>query len=166
MRNARKLTALLSIIALATVMLTFTALNVYADSSELKLSPTSGSLTPTASGTIHFSFAGGVLSGSLEAQGLPTQGSTAAYGLWFVNLSTGDKVFLGPLVEDGAHSILFQTSGNGQVSFSATTFTAGPGFGTPITLASAGNNLFILLVENNINFASPSPVGSALSGTF
>jgi hypothetical protein len=151
----------------AILVLGLSAYMVHANSqNELKLSPTSGSLTPGASGTVEFSFSNGVLVGQIEAQSLPAQGSQLAYVAWFVNTDTGDKAFLGPLVQDGGHTILFQTQGNGLVAFSVSKFTSGPDAGSQIMLASSGHNLFIVLVENNINFASPSPIGSAVSATF
>ncbi len=152
-------------IAAAILLLSSYAQLVYANA-ELKLSPTSGSLTPNASGTAEWSFSNGVLSGRFEVQNLPAQGSQLAYGAWFVNTDTGDKAFLGPLVQLGQQTILFQTNGNGVISFSAGKFTAGPNAGSPIVLASSGHNLFILLVENKIDFANPSPIGSSVSGTF
>ncbi len=83
-----------------------------------------------------------------------------------MNTATGDKTFLGLLVQDERDTVLFQTDGNGQVAFSAAKFTSGPHAGTPIVLAPSGLNLFILLVENKVDFANPSPIGSSVSGTF
>ncbi len=155
--------------ALAVVgLLALSLSSVYANSDKVKLSPTSGSLTPNASGTAELSFSKGVLSGSFEVESLPAQGPHLAYGAWFVNTVTGDKAFLGLLVaenEDG-HTIFFLKAGDGQVTFSAAEFTTGPHAGSPIVLASSGDNLFILLVENKVDFANPSPVGSSVSGTF
>ncbi len=133
---------------------------------DLALTPTSGTLTPTASGRAEWHFSGGVLSGVENVHGLPAQGSHLAYVLWYVNNATGDKTFLGPLVEAGAASILFQFTGDGYGAFTAGAVTAGPNAGSPITLAPPGQNLLILLVENAINFASPSPIGTSVSGTF
>ncbi len=133
---------------------------------DVQLTPTSGTLTPTASGRAEWHFSGGVLSGVLNVHGLPAQGSHLAYVFWYVNTATGDKTFLGPLIEAGAASILFQVAGDGYGAFSASAFTAGPHAGSPIALAPAGQNLLILLVENAITFASPSPIGTSVSGTF
>jgi len=132
----------------------------------LKLTPTPGSLTPDASGKLSFSLAGGVLSGRAEIGDLPSQGSRLAYVLWFVNKDTGDKAFLGPLIQEDEDTILFQSAGDGAVVFRASSFTSGPHAGSPITPASSGNSLFILLVENKIDFSNPSPVGTAVSATF
>jgi len=139
---------------------------IQASRNTLKLAPTSGSLTPSASGELSFSLSGGVLSGRAETEDLPPQGSHLAYVLWFVNKDTGDKAFLGPLIQDGKHTILFRSAGDGAVAFRASEFTAGPHAGSPITSASTGNSLFIVLVENKIDFANPSPIGTALSATF
>jgi hypothetical protein len=150
---------------LVALLLAYNISLVHARTNEVELSLTAGSLTPTASGTAEWSFSGGVLSGKFEVESLPAQGSHLAYGAWFVNTDTGDKAFLGLLVHDES-TILFQTSGDGQVSFSAAKFTTGPHAGSAITLASAGHNLFILLIENKVDFANPSPIGSSVSGTF
>ena len=136
------------------------------EDSSLTLTPPPGSLTPSASGKLQFSFSEGVLSGRVIAKELPAQGTKAAYGLWFVNTETGDKAFLGALIQTGEHTILFQTGGKGTASFSASTFTTGPHAGESITFASSGHNLFIVLVENSINFVSPSPLGPAISVNF
>jgi hypothetical protein len=155
--------------ASAIVALTLIGLSIpiiQARRTSLKLAPTSGSLTPGASGELSFSLSGGVLSGKAETEDLPPQGSHLAYVLWFVNTVTGDKAFLGPLIQDDKGTILFQSAGDGAVAFRASEFTAGPHAGSPITFASTGNNLFIILVENKIDFANPSPIGTALSATF
>ncbi|MBI2648512.1 MAG: hypothetical protein HYW93_02525 [Thaumarchaeota archaeon] len=139
---------------------------VFASTNQAGLSPTSGSLAPNSSGSVTWSFSSGVLSGKFEVRNLPAQGSTQAYGAWFVNTATEDKAFLGALVQAGEHTILFQTSGSGKLTFSAAAFTSGPNAGSPITLASTGQNLFIILVETNIDFMNPAPIGSAVSATF
>ena len=139
---------------------------IQASRTTLKLAPTSGSLTPRASGELSFSLSGGVLSGRAETEDLPPLGSHLAYVLWFVNTDTGDKAFLGPLIRDGKHTIFFQSAGDGAVAFRASEFTAGPHAGSPIAFASTGNSLFIVLVENKIDFANPSPIGTALDATF
>jgi len=136
------------------------------DGNELALTPTSGSLTPDAAGTVEWNVVGGVLSGSLNVHNLPAAGSRLAYVFWYVNTSSGDKAFLGPIVADGSGTILFQVSGNGHGTFTATSYTTGPDAGAAIGVAPAGDNLFILLVENAINFSSPSPIGTAVSATF
>ncbi len=163
----RKRFAILSVSTIVAILLL--GLNIpiiQANGNTLELTPTSPSLTPSASGTLSFSFSGGVLSGRAEAEDLPPQGSHLAYGLWFVNTLTGDKAFLGPLIQDGKHTILFQSAGDGVVAFSASEFTVGPNAGSPITPAPTGSNLFILLVESEIDFSNPFPIGAALSATF
>ena len=155
--------------ASAIVALTLLGLSIpiiQANRTTLELAPTSGSLAPSASGEISFSLSGGVLSGRAEAEDFPPLGSHLAYVLWFVDTDTGDKAFLGPLVQDDKNTILFQSAGDGAVAFRASEFTAGPHAGSPITPASTGNSLFIVLVENKIDFANPSPIGTALSATF
>lgn len=136
------------------------------DPNSLALTPTAGSLAPGAMGTVHYAFVHGVLSGRGEVQDLPAAGNGSAYVLWYVNTATGDKAFLGPLIEGGQGTILFHVPGDGSEAFTASAFTSGPDAGTPVTMAPAGDNLFILLVETAINFASPNPIGSAVSGTF
>jgi hypothetical protein len=45
------------------------------------------------------------------------------------------------------------------MEFSATQFTDGPAGGSPITLGPAGTNLILVLIEDNINGLTPSPIG-------
>lgn len=161
----RKRILLVASTALVTLVLGLGTSVSYAQNQTI-LSPPAGSLTLGASGTVVWSFSSGVLSGKFEVRNLPAQGSNHAYGAWFVNTATGDKAFLGALVQDGRHTILFQTAGNGKLSFSVTTFTSGPNAGSPIALAPSGQNLFIVLVETNIDFANPAPIGSAVSASF
>lgn len=132
----------------------------------LALVPTATSLTPGASGTVGYAFVHGVLSGHVMVRELPAAGNGSAYVLWYVNTASGDKAFLGPLVESGQGTILFHVPGNGAETFTASAFTSGPDAGQPVSQAPAGDSLFILLVESAIDFASPHPVGSAVSGTF
>ena len=134
------------------------------------LSPGAGA--PGASGKAELRLEGTALEGSATVEGLPSQpfGSGQFYGVWFVRTDTGDKAFLGALIEHG--SIIFAQPGDGKVRFDATKFTTGPEAGSPIGLGSHGNNLIIVLIENNINGKTPSPVGPvpgsgvAVSGTF
>ena len=78
--------------------------------------------------------------------------------------------FLGALAQD--ESIILSRGGRGKVEFAATTFTTGPDAGSSIRFGALGTNLVIVLIENNINGLTPSPVGPvpgagvALSGTF
>jgi hypothetical protein len=132
----------------------------------LALSPTNGSLAPNASGTVTWIYGAGHLSGAITVSGLPAQGLDHAYVAWYVNTATGDKAFLGPLIETGEGTVLFETSGSGALAFSVTSWTNGSSTGLPIHLAPVGSNLFVVLVENAINFASPSPIGSAVSVAF
>lgn len=136
------------------------------DHDGLALLPTSTSLTPDAAGSVEFAFVHGVLSGHVDVRNLPAAGNGSVYALWYVNTSSGDKAFLGPLVEDGQGTILFHVPGNGAETFTASAFTTGPDVGMPINPAPTGDSLFILLVETAINFATPHPIGSAISGTF
>ena len=132
----------------------------------LALLPTATSLTPDAAGSVEYAFVHGVLSGHVVVRELPAAGNGSAYVLWYVNTATGDKAFLGPLVEGDQATILFHVPGNGAETFTASAFTSGPDTGQPISQAPAGDSLFILLVESAIDFTSPHPVGSAVSGTF
>jgi hypothetical protein len=81
-----------------------------------------------------------------------------------VRNDANDKAFLGALV--GEDSIIFPKGGNGEMKFSATHFTTGPNAGSPITFGAAGTNVIIVLIENNINGLTPSPIGVAVVGTF
>lgn len=128
---------------------------------------------PEAKGNLRFKFDGGELSGKLKVKNLPIQafGSGNFYGLWFVRTDTDDKAFLGALVDrDG--SIIFSDGGAGRTSFEGTRFTTGPNTGDPIALGPEGTNLFIVLIENEINGLTPAPIGPvpgtgvAVSGTF
>ena len=82
----------------------------------------------------------------------------------------GSKAFLGALIND--QSIIFSEGGDGQMGFRATKFTTGPAGGSPITFGPAGTNVIIVLIENNINGLTPSPIGAvpgpgvAVSGSF
>jgi hypothetical protein len=131
-----------------------------------------GAGAPSASGVAKVQLDNTVLEGSARVEDLPSQafGSGRFYGVWFVRTDTGDKAFLGALVQHS--SIIFSGSGDGHIRFGATKFTTGPDAGSPISLGSAGTNLIIVLIENNINGLTPSPVGPvpgtgvAVSGTF
>jgi hypothetical protein len=134
------------------------------------LSPGAG--VPTASGKAELQLEATVLEGSATVEDLPSQpfGSGHFYGVWFVRTDTGDKAFLGALIEHS--SIIFSQPGDGKLRFAATKFTTGPDAGSPIHLGSTGHNLIIVLIENSINGKTPSPVGPvpgsgvAVSGTF
>lgn len=142
----------------------------YAQTIHVSLS--SGPGAPDASGTAKVGFEGSVLVGKVQVKNLPPQpfGSGQFYGVWFVRTDTGNKAFLGALIND--KSIIFPEGGEGRTDFSATQFTDGPDVGDPITLGPEGTNLIIVLIENNINGLTPSPVGPvpgsgvAVAGTF
>jgi hypothetical protein len=137
---------------------------------EVRLAASAGA--PHASGVAQVELEASILDGSIRAKGLPAQpfGSGRFYGAWFVRTDTGDKAFLGTLIEDD--SIIFSQPGDGSIRFAATQFTTGPHAGSPVTLGSAGSNLIIVLIENKVNGLTPSPVGpvpgtgAAVSGTF
>ena len=139
-------------------------------SRHVKLSPGAGA--GSATGAARVQLDGAVLDGSVRVRDLPSQafGSGRFYGVWFVRTDTSDKAFLGALVEHS--SIIFSAPGYGHARFAATKFTSGPHAGTPISLGAEGTNLIIVLIENNINGLTPSPVGPvpgtgvAVSGTF
>ncbi len=137
------------------------------------LSLSSGAGAPDASGMIDLRFDGSVLQGVAQGKALPAQpfGSGRFYGVWFVRTDTaGDKAFLGALIAN--NSIILSDGGEGDVKFAATHFTTGSDAGSPITFGSAGTNRVVVLIENNINGLTPSPVGPvpgtglALVGTF
>lgn len=143
---------------------------VSAQNIPVTLSPGAGA--PDAGGSAKVQLDQATLEGSVHVTNLPPQpfGSGQFYGAWFVRTDTGDKAFLGALVND--RSIIFSTGGKGKMEFSATQFTDGPSAGSPIILGSAGVNLIIVLIENLINGLTPSPVGPvpgtgvAVAGTF
>ena len=138
----------------------------------IHLALSSGAGAPNASGMIDLMLSGNILQGVAQGKGLPAQafGSGRFYGVWFVRTDTGDKAFLGALIAD--NSIILSGGGEGTTRFAATHFTTGPDAGSPITFGSAGTNLVVVLIENNINGLTPSPVGPvpgtglALTGTF
>ncbi len=146
----------------------------HASGADVSLSPMAGALN--ASGEAEIEFVGSVMTGSVSVEGLPPQafGTGRFYGVWFVRTdqppASQDKAFLGALV--GEDSIIFSAGGEGATNFAATKFTTGPDKGNPITLGLAGNNLIIVLIENNINGLYPSPVGpvpgtgAAVAGSF
>jgi len=154
-------------IAMLGVLFSGTAL---ASGTEVGLSPMAGA--PNASGEAQIEFAGTVMQGSVSVENLPPQpfGSGQFYGVWFVRTDTGNKAFLGALI--GEDSIILSAGGEGATSFAATKFTTGPNAGSAISLGPAGTNLIIVLIENNINGLTPSPVGpvpgtgAAAAGSF
>ena len=163
------LSALVAIMTMAMIIgLSFGI--TYAEDNHVNLSAGGGA--PAASGIATIEFVGTVMEGKVEVKNLPSQpfGSGRFYGVWFVRTDTGDKAFLGALISD--KSIILSNGGKGQMEFSATHFTTGPGAGSPITLGSGGTNLIIVLIENIINGLTPSPVGPvpgtgvAAAGTF
>lgn len=140
------------------------------ETGRVKLSPGAGA--PSATGEARVQLDGTVLNGSVRVEDLPSQafGSGRFYGVWFVRTDTGDKAFTGALVQHS--SIIFSSPGDGRVRIAATKFTTGPHAGAPISLGAKGTNLIIVLIENNINGLTPSPIGPvpgtgvAVSGTF
>ena len=170
-RRRRQLAGVLSAIAALVVLGALSTSPALASNSHsVRLS--SGAGAPTASGLTKVQLDGGVLEGSARVKHLPAQafGSGRFYGAWFVRTDTGDKAFLGALI--GRDSIIFSTAGEGRLKFAATKFTTGPDAGARISLGRTGTNLIIVLIENNINGLTPSPVGPvpgtgvAVSGTF
>lgn len=145
---------------------------VYAQSIPIHVNLFAGAGAPNASGDAKIKFGQTTMDGSVEVRDLPPQpfGSGRFYGVWFVRTDTGDKAFLGALVQ--SQSIILSTGGAGKMEFSATHFTTGSGAGLPITLGASGTNLVTVLIENTINGLTPSPVGPvpgtgvAVDGTF
>ena len=172
----RRFTPRRPIVAAASAIAAVAAVAVLSSGSALAASThitlASGAGAPSASGSAQVELDEGVLQGSVKVRHLPAQefGSGVFYGVWFVRTDTGDKAFLGALVQDD--SIIFSEAGDGQTRFAGTKFTTGPDAGSPIRLGANGTNLLIVLIENNINGLTPSPVGPvpgtgvAVSGTF
>ena len=166
----RSLVAAASVIAMVAVVAVLSSTSALAASTHVTLA--SGAGAPSASGLAQVELNEGVLQGSVKVRHLPAQefGSGVFYGVWFVRTDSGDKAFLGALVQD--NSIIFSEPGDGRTRFAGTKFTTGPDAGSPIRLGASGTNLLIVLIENNINGLTPSPVGPvpgtgvAVSGTF
>jgi hypothetical protein len=126
---------------------------------------TAGGGAPEASGIATIEFVKGALVGAVKVDDLPAQpfGSGHFYGVWFVR-ADGSKAFLGALIND--QSIIFSEGGDGKMEFRATKFTTCPAACSPIAFGPAGTNVIIVLIENNINGLTPSPIGVAVSGSF
>ena len=129
-----------------------------------------GPFAPDSTGKLVFRISSGVLSGHVSAEDLPAQGAHAFYVLWFVRTDIGDKVFLGPIIDEH-QSILFFTESDGSMSFRAAAYTAGPDTGSSISLGDHGSNFFVLIAENQIDTSVPHPVSTppasfALMATF
>ncbi len=159
-----------AVVAVVAVLGALFGSGAFAPTVHVTLAPGSGA--PRASGTARIQLDGTVLEGSVSVQDLPTQpfGSGRFYETWFVRTDTGDKAFLGALVQHD--SIIFSRPGDGQHEFTATKFTTGPDAGSQISLGPKGTNLIIVLIENKIDGLTPSPVGPvpgtgvAVSGSF
>ncbi len=159
------LTTFAAIAIMATLMAT-----TYAEQTIVKLAAGGGA--PEASGIATIELVKGVLAGIIEVNNLPPQpfASGHFYGGWFVRTDTDNKAFLGALINN--QSIIFSTGGSGEMQINATQFTDGPDAGSPITFGPAGTNTIIVLIENNIDGFTPSPIGPvpgpgvAVSGTF
>ena len=141
---------------------------------EIFVNLSGGGGAPQASGTATIELRGREAIGRFEVDHLPAQpfGSGRFYGAWFVRTDTGDKAALGALISKRENSIIFSARGEGEMEFSATHFTTGPNSGSPITFGPPGSNFIVVLIENNINGLTPSPVGPvpgtgvAVGGTF
>ncbi len=162
--------ALVVVLVLAAVVARFTITSRAAEQGgdargiHVALSPLSSA--PDTRGAADVRFDQGVLQGTAHVGALPAQpyGSGKFYGVWFVRTDTGDKAFLGALSHD--QSIILSSGGGGTVKFAATHFTTGPDHGSPVRQGSSGTNLIIVLIENNVNGLTPSPLGQAAQGTF
>ncbi len=152
MRTGRKMIATLAILGLVSTLIPLVA----AHTMNLQLQP--GPFAPNSSGRIIFRIEDGVLLGRIRVQDLPAQGSHAFYVLWFVRTDTGDKAFLGPIVDRQDNSILFIVTADGLMTFKASAYTAGPDAGSSISLGAPGKNFFVLIAENQIDTFSPHPV--------
>ena len=159
--------ALLAIVIVATLGVITLVNPLAARSTNIVLQP--GPFAPHSTGHVVFNIHGGVLSGQIEAQNLPAQGVHAFYVLWFVRTDTGDKAFLGPVINE--RSIFFNRVSDGGMSFRAPAFTDGPDKGSRISLGVSGSNFFVLIAENHIDTFMPFPVSTppssfALTATF
>ena len=154
MLNVKWIAGILAmVVAIATPLALALTVSAHdADEFELEMQP--GPFAPGAEGELEFSVVDGVLSGEFEAKGLPFSGSHVVYVLWFVRTDTGDKAFLGPIIDED--SILSLTEG--ELRFSAPHFTTGPNTGSGITLGASGTNFFVLIAENMIDTSMPFPV--------
>lgn len=142
---------------------------IAAQTTNIRLQP--GPIAPSSAGHVVFSIDRGVLAGHIVAQNLPGQGPHAFYVLWFVRTDTGDKAFLGPVIDEESQSILFTATANVSMGFRAAAYTAGPDTGSAISLGSQGHNFFVLIAENQIDTFAPHPVATppasfALMATF
>ena len=172
LRRRGKLIGILLSLGALVVLLGATVSTPAAAASRTHVTLTAAAGAPGASGRAELRLDETVLTGSAAVEDLPAQafGSGRFYGLWFVRTDTGDKAFLGALTQE--NSIIFSHGGDGDINFAATKYTTGPHAGSPIALGTAGTNLLILLIENNINGLTPSPVGpvpgtgAAVAGTF
>ena len=159
--------ALLAAVIVATLGLITLVSPLAARSTNIMLQP--GPFAPEATGHVVFNKDSGVLSGHIEAKNLPAQGAHAFYVLWFVRTDTGDKAFLGPVINE--RSIFFNSASDGRMSFRAPAFTDGPDKGSLISLGAPGSNFFVLIAENRIDTFMPFPVSTppssfALTATF
>lgn len=163
MKRLGPIAVVASTLALAAVLGALLSSSVLADDTDVTLAAPPGS---NATGEAELQLVGGVLSGTITAENLPAQPYGSGHFIvgWFVRTDTGDKAFLGPLIHD--KSIVLASGGSGTVNFAATHFTTGPNAGSAIGFGPSGKNLIIVLIENNINGLTPSPVGVAVSGTF
>ena len=168
-QRRRLIVAALSTVAAVAVAGVLFGSTAFASGNQVGLSPGAGA--PSASGKADVKLKEGVLEGSVRVQHLPSlpYSSGRFFGAWFVRTDTGDKAFLGALIEDD--SIIFSSPGDGNLKFTATKFTTGPDAGSRITLGPAGSGEIVVLIENNVNGLTPSPVGPvpgagvAVSGT-
>jgi hypothetical protein len=154
--------------AVLSLMLLVSPLAGVSSSTHIRLH--SGPFAPESIGQLVFRIDSGVLSGHASTEDLPAQGAHAFYVLWFVRTDTGDKVFLGPIINED-QSILFLSESDGRMSFRAAAYTTGPHSGSPIALGAHGDNFFVLIAENQIDTSVPHPVSAppasfALMATF
>ena len=119
-----------ALVTMAAAIIVVAAVAMLSSSSALAASThvtlASGAGAPSATGSAQVELDEGVLQGSVKVRHLPAQefGSGRFYGVWFVRTDTGDKAFLGALVQH--NSIIFSEGGEGRTSFAGTKFTTGP----------------------------------------
>lgn len=164
--RARALVGAILAVAVIGAIVSASGRPAHASGSETDLVLTPGiNGVPGASGKAEIEISDGVLKGSVSVTGLLAQpeGSGKFYGVWFVNIESGDKAFLGALQHD--QSIIFASGGKGSSKFAATRFTT-PNKLLAITFGPKNKNLLIVLIENKIDGLNPSPVGEVVSATF
>ncbi len=161
----------LSITAVSVVLVAVLLISPLAAARGTRITLHPGPFAPNSTGHLTLTISQGVLSGRASAEDLPAQGPHAFYVLWFVRTDTGNKVFLGPIIDQETQSILFMSEADGRMGFNAPAYTTGPNEGSSVSLGAPGNNFLVLIAENQIDTSVPHPVSAppasfALMATF